>query len=72
VADVRGARSAPGILCWRSSAASPMELWAMCVIAPATSTDITFIHAEGVAMGDTAVADALKQICQAIGELVSA
>jgi hypothetical protein len=49
-----------------------MELWAMCVIAPATSTDITFIHAEGVAMGDTAVADALKQICQAIGELVSA
>ena len=49
-----------------------MELRAMCVTAPAISTNITFIHAEGLAMGDTAVADALKQIRQAIGELVSA
>ncbi|MFC3106518.1 FMN-dependent NADH-azoreductase [Undibacterium arcticum] len=35
-------------------------------------TDITFIHTEGLAMGDAAVADALTQTRQAIGELVAA
>jgi FMN-dependent NADH-azoreductase len=35
-------------------------------------TDITFIHAEGLAMGDSAVEAALSQSRQAIGELVAA
>ena len=35
-------------------------------------TDVTFIHTEGLAMGEAAVADALTQTRQAIGELVPA
>jgi FMN-dependent NADH-azoreductase len=35
-------------------------------------SDITFIHTEGLAMGEAAVADALTQTRQAIGELVPA